>query len=282
MRTIVISSRGYTKACLAALLLGGGLCLPSVSTAASSGGAGLGPPSAPAPGSADVQPGNATVMVSGDGITVTTKASAQLSQALRFTGRVPAIAAGHAVEIERSAQTGGSWTPTVGATVGAGGTFTAVWHANETGRFAIRAVIGGSTRAAHARGRKGAAHARGRKGTAHARGRKGAAQAASAGSASPTFAVTIYRPAIATFYGPGFYGRRTACGKVLTPHALGVANRTLRCGTQVAIYYQGRMLVVPVIDRGPYANGADWDLTESTATALGIHGTVTIGAVSLP
>jgi len=264
VRTIVISSRGYTKACLAALLLGGGLCLPSVSTAASSGGAGLGPPSAPAPGSADVQPGNATVMVSGDGITVTTKASAQLSQALRFTGRVPAIAAGHAVEIERSTQTGGSWTPTVGATIGAGGTFTAVWHANEAGRFAIRAVIGGSTRAAHARGRKGTA------------------RAASAGSASPTFAVTIYRPAIATFYGPGFYGRRTACGKVLTPHALGVANRTLRCGTQVAIYYQGRMLVVPVIDRGPYANGADWDLTESTAAALGIHGTVTIGAVSLP
>jgi hypothetical protein len=37
-----------------------------------------------------------------------------------------------------------------------------------------------------------------------------------------------------------------------------------------------------VIDRGPYANHADWDLTTATATALGIDGTATIGAVSLP
>jgi rare lipoprotein A (peptidoglycan hydrolase) len=41
-------------------------------------------------------------------------------------------------------------------------------------------------------------------------------------------------------------------------------------------------MVVPVIDRGPYANGADWDLTEVTASKLGIDGTATIGAVSLP
>jgi rare lipoprotein A (peptidoglycan hydrolase) len=39
---------------------------------------------------------------------------------------------------------------------------------------------------------------------------------------------------------------------------------------------------VPVIDRGPYANGADWDLTEATGRALGISGTAEIGAVSLP
>ena len=38
---------------------------------------------------------------------------------------------------------------------------------------------------------------------------------------------------------------------------------------------------MPVIDRGPYANDADWDLTSATAAALGINGTETIGAVSL-
>jgi len=37
-----------------------------------------------------------------------------------------------------------------------------------------------------------------------------------------------------------------------------------------------------VIDRGPYANGADWDLTEATASRLGVTSTATIGAVSLP
>ena len=42
------------------------------------------------------------------------------------------------------------------------------------------------------------------------------------------------------------------------------------------------MLIVPVIDRGPYANGADWDLTMATGQVLGMTGTASIGAVSLP
>ena len=41
-------------------------------------------------------------------------------------------------------------------------------------------------------------------------------------------------------------------------------------------------LIGPVIDRGPFANHADWDLTTATAVAMGIPGTETIGAVSLP
>ncbi len=94
--------------------------------------------------------------------------------------------------------------------------------------------------------------------------------------------VIIYRPATATQYGPGFYGHRTACGAVLRRKTLGVANRTLPCGTRVAVYYGGRMIVVPVIDRGPYTRGVDWDLTEATGRALGIRGTARIGAVSLP
>ena len=52
---------------------------------------------------------------------------------------------------------------------------------------------------------------------------------------------------------------------------MGVANRTLRCGTLVNVSYRGRRLIVPVIDRGPYANGADWDLTTEAARVLGIE-----------
>jgi rare lipoprotein A len=92
----------------------------------------------------------------------------------------------------------------------------------------------------------------------------------------------VYRPSRATEYGPGFYGKKTACGQRLRRGTIGLANRTLRCGESVAIYYQGRTLVVPVIDRGPYANGADWDLTVATGKALGIKGTAQIAAVSLP
>ena len=94
--------------------------------------------------------------------------------------------------------------------------------------------------------------------------------------------MTIYRPSGATLYGPGFWGRRTACGVVLRRYTVGVANRTLPCGTPVAVYYQGRTMILPVIDRGPFADGADWDLTMAAGRALGVNTTVMIGAVSLP
>src|SRR4029077_11272191 len=43
---------------------------------------------------------------------------------------------------------------------------------------------------------------------------------------------------IASWYGPGFYGNRTACGQVYTPEIVGVAHRTLRCGTMVVLEYR--------------------------------------------
>jgi rare lipoprotein A len=83
--------------------------------------------------------------------------------------------------------------------------------------------------------------------------------------------------AIATWFGPGFYGRRTACGQMLTPAVVGLANRTLPCGTLVTVAYRGHRLTLPVIDRGPYgANGAAWDLTAGAARALGMTDTARI------
>jgi hypothetical protein len=94
--------------------------------------------------------------------------------------------------------------------------------------------------------------------------------------------VTVFKPALATWYGPGFFGNQTACGIVLTPDVVGVAHRSLPCGTQVALAYGGRTMIVPVIDRGPYGvAGAQFDLTQATALTLGITTTATIGAVSL-
>jgi rare lipoprotein A (peptidoglycan hydrolase) len=83
---------------------------------------------------------------------------------------------------------------------------------------------------------------------------------------------------LATWFGPGFYGQQTACGQTLTPATVGVANRTLPCGTLVRVRYAGHVLTVPVLDRGPYSHiGADWDLTAGAARALGITETVRIG-----
>ena len=90
--------------------------------------------------------------------------------------------------------------------------------------------------------------------------------------------ITVYRRSTATLYGPGFWGHRTACGEILRRRTVGVANRTLPCGTPVEIYYKGQVITVPVIDRGPYAHGASWDLTMATGRALGILGTEVIGA----
>jgi rare lipoprotein A (peptidoglycan hydrolase) len=78
---------------------------------------------------------------------------------------------------------------------------------------------------------------------------------------------------VATWYGPGFFGRRTACGQVLRRATEGVAHRRLPCGTKVTIYYRGRLATVPVVDRGPYSNRASWDLTQATARELGIRRT---------
>jgi rare lipoprotein A (peptidoglycan hydrolase) len=89
-------------------------------------------------------------------------------------------------------------------------------------------------------------------------------------------AAKIAKTALATWFGPGFYGLKTACGQIMTPTIVGVAHRTLPCGTLVQIGYRGHRLTVPVLDRGPYSNGADWDLTAGAAQALGIADTVRI------
>jgi rare lipoprotein A len=81
---------------------------------------------------------------------------------------------------------------------------------------------------------------------------------------------------VATWFGPGFYGQKTACGQTMSPVIVGVASRTLPCGTLVLVDYKGHQLTVPVIDRGPYAHGATWDLTWGAASALTINETVRV------
>jgi rare lipoprotein A len=87
----------------------------------------------------------------------------------------------------------------------------------------------------------------------------------------------VHRNGVATWFGPGFYGQTTACGQTLTPTTIGVAHRTLPCGTLVKVSYHGRSLTLPVLDRGPYSRIADWDLTSGAAVALKIADTVRIG-----
>ena len=119
------------------------------------------------------------------------------------------------------------------------GRFRVAWKANRIGRISLRAIVAGRRRAS------------------------------ASSAAAPIARVTVYRPALATYYGPGFFGQQTACGQTLAPDMHGVAHKKLPCGTLVAVTYAGREIVVPVIDRGPFNAGYSWDLTQATADALG-------------
>lgn len=93
--------------------------------------------------------------------------------------------------------------------------------------------------------------------------------------------LAVYKRQKATWYGPGFYGHRTACGVKLTRRTQGVAHRSLPCGSRVELFSGGRKVVVPVIDRGPFVRGVSWDLTYATARSLGRLETQALGALPL-
>ncbi len=170
---------------------------------------------------------------------------------LRITGQVDNPGRSQIVEVERRSGSG-QWLFTAHTAIARNGTFAVSWPTNHSGRYAIRVVIGSSL-----------------------------GSISQAAATSPSLTVTVYKSAIATYYGPGEWGSQTACGQTLRHSTLGVANRTLPCGTKVSLMWHGRTIVVPVIDRGPYANHADWDLTEATASKLGISDTETIGAATV-
>jgi rare lipoprotein A len=96
------------------------------------------------------------------------------------------------------------------------------------------------------------------------------------GSRSVPRKLTAYRLAGASYYGPGLYGNGVACGGTLLPGTMGVAHKTLPCGTEVKLRYHGRSVSVPVIDRGPYVAGRDYDLTEAVKERLGFPGVGTV------
>lgn len=106
-----------------------------------------------------------------------------------------------------------------------------------------------------------------------ARASTGGAASYTASAASDELAFSPFRYAGASWYGgPSMWGRKTACGRTLRPRTLGVAHKTLPCGTTVKFVYHGHVLITQVIDRGPYVKGRAWDLTQAASEALGFEG----------
>jgi rare lipoprotein A len=101
----------------------------------------------------------------------------------------------------------------------------------------------------------------------------GAASTTASAPAGSDLVFSPFRYAGASWYGgPSMWGRSTACGRTLRPSTLGVAHKTLPCGTTIKFVYHGRALVTQVIDRGPYVEGRSFDLTQAASEALGFEG----------
>jgi hypothetical protein len=179
-------------------------------------------------------------------ITLNAAQSTLLRRTLALSGRAR-TGRGRPVAVERL-DSHGKWVLLARASTRGDGTFATTWKTDRAGHLQLRARLGGTS-----------------------------ARDAGSSKTTPRVKVNVYKPDRATYYGPGFFGHRTACGLTLSRSTLGVANRTLPCGTRVALYYRGRTITVPVIDRGPYANHANWDLTSATASRLRMSSTATIG-----
>lgn len=87
----------------------------------------------------------------------------------------------------------------------------------------------------------------------------------------------------ASWYGPGFHGRRTASGETFNTNDLTAAHRTLPFGTKVRVVNKktGRSVVVRINDRGPYAHGRVIDLSKASAQAIGISGVASVDVAQL-
>jgi rare lipoprotein A len=158
-------------------------------------------------------------------------------------GTLRPAGSGRAVALQL-AKAGGGWVTVDHDRTDHRGRYVLVWRAAKTGTKRVRVHFGGTRELSSARHLAGTAR--------------------------------IYRRALASWYGPGLYGGHLACGGTLTPGTLGVANKSLPCGTKVTLHYRGRTVRVPVVDRGPYVGAREFDLTAATKAKLGFGSTGTV------
>jgi peptidoglycan lytic transglycosylase len=147
------------------------------------------------------------------------------------------------------ASRGHGWKTVARARTGAQGRFQAKWRPGSARHYALRAVLSGVNSA-------------------------GVVGTVGGG-------VTVYRAAEASWYGPGLMGGHLACGGTLDGTVVGVANKTMPCGSRVRLRYRGRTVVARVVDRGPYSGNREFDLTPATKQKLHFGSTGTVWASRL-
>lgn len=166
----------------------------------------------------------------------------RVGQAVRVRGRLLPRVGGRVIRID--VRSGKRWRTVDRVRTRSGGRFRAAWKPSGPGSYRMRARFAGGS-------------------LAKADGKRFGR-------------VRSYRAGFASWYGPGLYGNTLGCGGTLTPSTLGVAHKTLPCGTKVTFRFGGRSVTVPVVDRGPYVGGREWDLTSATKQRLGFGSTGTV------
>jgi rare lipoprotein A len=83
-----------------------------------------------------------------------------------------------------------------------------------------------------------------------------------------------HQSGVASWYGPGFHGRRTANGEVYDQYELTAAHQTLPLGTRALVtsITNGRSVEVRINDRGPFVDGRIVDLSYAAARVIGMIG----------
>lgn len=100
-----------------------------------------------------------------------------------------------------------------------------------------------------------------------------AGDALNAGTRVKVGRMRAFRRSFASWYGPGFYGNRTACGQTFHAGIMGVAHKTLPCGTRVTFRRGSKLVHARVVDRGPFHAGREFDLSPAVKQALGFGST---------
>jgi rare lipoprotein A len=171
--------------------------------------------------------------------------TSMLGSPVSLTGMLAGSGPGRSAEIQLQGGSG-AWLTVASGPAARDGSFKLSWRAPKSGRFLARAVPKGAR--------------------------------ASDSTATPTTVITVHNKTQATWYDQA--GTRSACGVKLRKTTLGVAHKTLPCGTLLDFSFRGKSITVPVIDRGPYRSGVSYDLTIEAARRLGFVNTG-LGAVGV-
>jgi len=165
-------------------------------------------------------------------------APSTLGSAVSLTGMLAGSGSGRSAEIQLQGQSG-AWLTVASGPAARDGSFKLSWRAPKSGRFLARAVPAGVRK--------------------------------SDLTTTPTTVITVHNKTQATWYDQA--GTTSACGVKLRKATLGVAHKTLPCGTLLDFSFHGKSITVPVIDRGPYGRGVSYDLTIEAAKRLGFVNT---------